>query len=91
MDMNDFPTKGHPTPDQWQAATEGQLLERLLNHQFPGEDDLLKIVLAVRAAETNRATNAALVRSSMRLVWATWALCVCTLVAAFVVAWLSRK
>lgn len=77
--MNDFSTKTKPTAAEYLAANEIQLIERLNNNPGGSESEFpfIKSVLDVRTAESHRKTNE-------RLVWATWGLCVVTLLVSVI-------
>ena len=77
--MNDFATKKKPTAEEYLAASEASLIERLNNNPGGNESEFpfIKAVLDVRTAESHRKTNE-------RLVLATWALCVVTLAVSII-------
>ncbi len=85
--MSDFSTKNtKPTAAEYLAATEAELLDRLnrnptnMDSEFP----FIQSVIAIRTAESQRKTNEDLVKQTRYLVFATWAICVVTLIAVFV-------
>jgi len=51
-----------------------------MDSEFP----FIQSVIAVRTAESQRKTNEDLVKQTRYLVFATWAICVVTLIAVFV-------
>lgn len=83
--MSDFATKqSKPTASEYLAATDTELLDRLNNNPVESEFPFIQSVIAVRTAKSQRETNEALVNKTMQLVYATWAICAVTLIAAFV-------
>jgi hypothetical protein len=87
--MSDFATRtSTPSASEYLAASDAELLDRLnrnptgLESEFP----FLRSVIAVRAAESQRKTNEALVRQTRLLVYATRTVCVATIITALITA-----
>jgi len=82
-----------PSAEEYLAATEAQLIERMninpgnLNSEFP----FIKAVLEVKTANSIQDTNKALVKQTRNLVIATWILCTATILAAVASAYLVNK
>ncbi len=85
--MSDFALKtSKPTAAEYLAATEAELLDRL-NRNPSGHDSefpFIQSIIAVRTAESQRKTNEELVLQTRRLVYATWAICVVTLLTVVI-------
>jgi hypothetical protein len=82
--MSDFTTKkGTPTAEEYLAATEIELLDRLNRNPSGNQSEFpfIQSVIAVRTAESQRKTNEALVLQTSRLVYATLAVCAATILA----------
>ena len=80
--MGDFITKKtKPTAAEYLNATDAELLDRLnanpgiIESEFP----FIQSVIAVRTAKSQRETNENLVQKTRFLVFATWALCIVTI------------
>lgn len=80
--MSDFATnKSIPAASEYLAATDTELLGRLNNSWLESEFPFIQSVIAIRTAKSQRETNEALVHETRKLVYATWALCVLSLLS----------
>ena len=87
--MSDFATKPtKPSASEYLSASEAELLDRLNRNPggYESEFPFIQSVIAVRTAESNRKTNEALVQQTRNLVYATWAICIITIIAIVVSA-----
>ena len=90
--MSDFSTKkGKPTASEYLAATDTELIDRLNNSSAESEPPFIQSVIAVRTAENQRKTNEALVKETRRLVWATLAVCLFTILAPIASSYFSNQ
>jgi dynactin complex subunit len=83
---DDFSTKKKkPEAKEYLEATELQLLERLNNDPCSitdkSEFPFIQSVIAIRTAENHKKTNEELVKQTQLLVYATWAVCLATILA----------
>ncbi len=81
---NDFSTKKtKPTAKEYLEATELQLLERLNNNPCSitdkSEFSFIQSLITIRTAENHKQTNKELVKQTQSLVYATWAVCIATI------------
>jgi dynactin complex subunit len=83
---DDFSTKKtKPTAKEYMEATDLQLLERLNNNPCSNTDKsefpFIQSLIEIRTAENHKKTNEKLVKQTQSLVYATWGVCLVTILA----------
>ena len=92
--MSDFSAKNtKPSAAEYLAATEAELLDRLNKNPANMDSELpfIQSVIAVRTAESQRATNEALIKETRFLVYATLAVCLFTILASIASSYFSNQ
>ena len=91
--MSDFSAKNtEPSVAEYLAATEAELLDRLNKNPAHMDSELpfIQSVIAVRTAESQRATNEALVKENVILVYTILAVSLFTILAPIASSYLSN-